>query len=99
MVGGTRTLITRKVFPPCTNTSPKLSSGSGPDRSSPSASLLRDRGDPSTTTLIGNEAIGAPVCESKTRSKFDQQQRTCVAGTPCLSVYLHTEFRETRGRH
>lgn len=55
------TLITRKVFPPCTNTSPKPSSGSGPDRSSPSASLLRDSGDPSTTTLIGSEAIGAPV--------------------------------------
>lgn len=59
--GPIQTLNILKVLPPFSNTSPKLSSGSGPDMSSPSASRFNNSGEPSTDILIGRDAVGTPV--------------------------------------
>lgn len=77
--------MTRKVFPPCTNTSPKLRRGSGPDRSSPRASFLSDKGDPSTTTFNGKDAVGAPGTSPKeVLGRYEVKEVHCAV-FPCQS--------------
>lgn len=72
-------------------TSPKPSRGSGPDMSSPSASLFRDRGLPSTNTFIGRYAIGAPANQNQGLRR--EEFRPAVCGLSILAYLWYYDIR------